>query len=173
MRYFVAAFPSEDVRQALVRQIEMLRALAPRARPTQPRNLHLTVAFIGSMGDELARTVALACESFVVNAFDWEIDCIGHFPRVGVVWAGGKEYPPLIELMQHLSSLLDDMAVAHDRRAAIPHVTLLRNVRDFKGSRSIEPAIRWPISAIGLYGSTRDKVGSVYRRIEAAQPVSA
>ena len=173
MRYFVAAFPDEATRYALMRHVTALHARAPKARPTQARNLHVTIAFIGPMTKEQVHAVALACDRIDFAPVVWQLDRIGRFPRAGVVWAGGGENAPLLDLIRRMSAQLDEFAIDHDRRAATAHVTLLRNVRDFEDIGPIDPAIRWPIGSIALYGSTHDSLGPVYRRVDAAPTLSA
>jgi 2'-5' RNA ligase len=81
MRCFIAAWPDDATRRRLQHLIDALAPGVPQARPMQPRNLHLTLAFIGPLDDAAAAHVAGASGDLVRNAFEWSIDALGWFAR--------------------------------------------------------------------------------------------
>ena len=89
MRCFIAAWPDDATRQRLQQLIDALVPRVPKARPMQPRNLHLTLAFIGTLDDAAAARVASASGDLLEDAFEWSIDALGWFARARVAWAGG------------------------------------------------------------------------------------
>ena len=132
-------------------------------------NLHLTLVFIGTL--PLARANRLAAELARVPAedFDWSVDQIGAFAAAGVLWAGGESVP-LRQLAVRVRQLLDELAIAYDRRPFAPHVTLLRQLprqAATKAAAPILPPIRWRAGAPRLLQSTSDVHGIRYREVAA------
>jgi 2'-5' RNA ligase len=110
--------------------------------------------------------VVHACRAHRIEPILWTLDRIGRFARAGVVWAGGPECRPMLQLMRSISRMLDALGIEHDRRSAVPHVTLLRDARVFDAELRIEPPIVWALDALALYASDRDPAGTVYRRAD-------
>lgn len=117
-------------------------AAAPRAKITwiPAERLHLTVRFIGEIGERQAETVRVALEPPVgVPPFALTLSGAGTFPRGGtprVVWLGvtsGREQLLLIE--HEISNRLTPLGVPREERAYSPHLTLAR-VREPAGLRS-------------------------------------
>jgi 2'-5' RNA ligase len=167
MRAFVAAWPDATTRGALVR---LQQSLAPRlapARPMQPRNLHLTLAFIGEIDGPTAAIVAAAIEVAMPGTVPpaWEIDRTGCFERARVVWAGAPATPSLSAASAQVRGCLDRLAVGYDRKPFVPHVTLYRDARRFEAAGPIDEPIAWHTELIALYAAARDDDGPCYRRV--------
>lgn len=173
MRCFVAAWPDDatraDVEQLLIR----LGADMPQARPTQPRNLHLTLAFIGDIDVPAASGIARACDTLAIDSFEWSIDCLGWFPRARVMWAGGRVNRPLECAVDRTRAQLDELGVGYDRKPFVPHVTLFRDVRRFDLSGPLQAALPWHTAHVALYAAARDERGPLYRRIGPAEELPA
>jgi 2'-5' RNA ligase len=126
-------------------------------------NLHLTLAFIGSLAEN--RTAALAQRLIACSTteFDWVIDHVGHFARARVVWAGGPQSPKLLALAARVRELLDELAVPYDRKPFAPHVTLLRDVVRWPANVApIKPEITWPCEQPTLICSEHRADGVIY-----------
>lgn len=167
MRAFVAAWPDAATRDALAR---LQQSLAPRlapARPMQPRNLHLTLAFIGEIDGSTAATVAAAIETTVhgIVPLAWKIERTGCFEHARVVWAGAAASPSLAAASAQVRGCLDRLAVSYDRKPFVPHVTLYRDARRFQAAGPIEEPIDWHTERIALYAAARDDDGPCYRRV--------
>lgn len=167
MRAFVAAWPDAATRAALVR---LQQSLAPRlapARPMQPRNLHLTLTFIGEIDGPTAAIVAAAIEVALPGIFPlaWKIDRTGCFERARVVWAGAAATPSLAAAAEQVRNCLDRLAVGYDRKPFVPHVTLYRDARRFEAAGPIDEPIDWHTELIALYAAARDDDGPCYRRV--------
>ena len=135
----------------------------------QLRNLHLTLAFIGSIEAPAASGVARACDSLSIDSFDWLIDRLGWFPRARVMWAGGQVNRPLVSAVDRVRARLDELGVGYDRKAFVPHVTLFRDVRCFNRSGPLETALPWHTAHVALYAAARDERGPLYRRVGPAE----
>lgn len=165
MRCFVAAWPDAETRAELARLIERVRPHAIHGRVMRVENLHLTLAFIGALPDANAQKVAAACGGIRFEAFDWQLDSIGHFARPRVLWAGGPLSPELVAVTGRARAMLDGLGITYDEKAFVPHVTLLRDVRGYDGEVRIEPPLRWRITDVALFQSTQDERGARYLRV--------
>jgi RNA 2',3'-cyclic 3'-phosphodiesterase len=169
MRCFVAAWPDDETRAALEYLLDRLRPDVPQARPMQPRNLHLTLAFIGDIDTSAASRVARACESLTIDSVDWSIDSLGWFPRARVMWAGGQVNERLGAVVDRARTLLDGLGVGYDRKPFVAHVTLFRDARRFDRSGPLESALPWHTAHVALYAAARDERGPLYRRVERTE----
>ncbi|MFP1746693.1 RNA 2',3'-cyclic phosphodiesterase [Lonsdalea quercina] len=96
-------------------------------RPIAAANLHLTLAFLGEVGDGQQRALQSLAGRIRQPGFTLTLDDAGHWPRPGVVWLGCRRAPR--GLLQ-LAELLRAQAARHGCRQSLqpfhPHVTLLR-----------------------------------------------
>ncbi len=165
MRCFVAAWPDPPTRVALAALSDDVRQRTEHRRATRVDDLHLTLAFVGDVGDDVAVAVADPIAKLPVKPFAWQLDTLGFFQQAGVVWVGGavEAAEPLNELAVRARAVLDGMNVAYDRRPLAPHVTLLRGVKRFDSAK-VGP-IYWPIDSIALYRSAPSGQHSRYTRV--------
>ena len=167
MRCFVAAWPDESTRIALAVLLSDYRPRVEHQRATRVDDLHLTLAFIGSLADEPALAVADAVAALSFKSFMWQPDQLGWFRQAGVVWIGSDaaspDAKPLLELAQSTRQVLESAGVAYDRRPLAPHVTLLHGVRHFESVR-VAP-INWRVDSIALWRSTGSRTGARYARV--------
>lgn len=165
MRCFVAAWPDEPARLALASLSDDVRQRTEHRRATHADDLHLTLAFIGDLTDEVAFDLADAVAKLRFKPFGWQLDTLGFFEEASVVWVGAAaDRPkPLVDLADRVRALLDQMNVAYDRRPLTPHVTLLRGVKRFAAQR-VAP-ILWRIESIALYRSAPARQASRYARV--------
>ncbi len=164
IRCFVALQPDDAARERLDALAgEQHRRLAP-SRRMRRENLHLTLAFIGSLPLGIARRLAAQLALQPVEAFDWMLDEVGVFAGARVLWAGGSS-PPLHALAERSRQLLERLAVPFDRKPFVPHVTLLRKLpREAlrQAGGPIEPPIPWRVGAPVLLASISTAQGTRY-----------
>jgi 2'-5' RNA ligase len=173
MRCFIAAWPTDETRLALDRLITSLKTRVADGRAMQARNLHLTLAFIGELEPARAEDLALDCDYLAAAPCDWTIDTLGSFPRARVVWAGGLVTPELAACVARARTRLDQQSIPFDRKAFVPHVTLIRDVRRFEGAGPLVEPVSWRSAHVALYAAARDASGPVYRRVAAADAKNA
>lgn len=107
----------------------------PGLRPVAPELMHLTLAFVGQLGQERVLDVvdAAAAAARAHAPFEIRMRGIGRFPERGrprAVWAGtGDGAQAVARLAETLRAELDRRAVAFDPKPLRPHLTLGR-VRD-------------------------------------------
>lgn len=167
MRCFIAVWPDPPTRVALATVANDVRQRVAHRRATRIDDLHLTLAFIGDLGDEDALAVADAIAKLRFRPFAWRLDTLGFFDQAGVVWVGAGRKPvnPLVALADRARAVLDRFDLDYDRRPLAPHVTLLRGVRRFDVER-IAP-IAWRIDSLALYRSAPAGHAARYARLVA------
>ena len=164
----MALWPDADVRarfDGLARQCLLQH---PQARRMQAENLHLTLAFIGALAPAPARAVAAMLDELPLACGQWMLDRLGYFAQARVLWAGGTPPQALRDLAQGVRSGLDALQVDFDRGTFVPHVTLLRNVKNRVAPAWLEAqladAIGWNLGKPALVRSGRDAAGRVRYR---------
>jgi len=172
MRCFVAAWPDDGTRERLARLQASLAAAAPGARPMQPRNFHLTLAFIGNLDDAAAHALALPIDALgeAVPSCTWSMETLDWFRRPRVAWIGGDASAALADVTARARALLDALGIAYDRKPFVPHVTLFRDVRSFAVPtlpQRLPQPLPWITARVALYASARDRDGPLYREVEA------
>jgi 2'-5' RNA ligase len=126
-RLFFGISLPEESRQSLIRW----RAgtfPAEAGRPVAADNLHLTLAFLGEIGEEKAHALKQLAGRIRQPAFTLTLDDAGHWARSGVVWLGPKQSPRgLLQLAELLRSQAARSGCYQTPLPFHPHVTLLRN----------------------------------------------
>jgi 2'-5' RNA ligase len=115
---------------AVVRQ-ELCRLNVPIAgcRWVPADQLHLTLAFLGDVGEERVAGLARALGQVSAAPFLLHFDRLGCFPtcaRPRVLWVGLKPEPLLLSLADRLRELLRAGGIPQEERPFSPHITLAR-----------------------------------------------
>lgn len=176
MRLFVAVDPSEAVQRSIESEMGGLKALAPKAKWSRPEALHLTLAFLGEVQDDLVPSFAAALEPIGGRHRPFELEVVGSgtfgpplHPRV--LWLGlGGAVPQLAALRTDVVGALLPLGYEEEARAFSPHLTLARS-RLPRG----EPALalcarqaaatslgRFPVDELILYRSQPGPSGAQY-----------
>jgi 2'-5' RNA ligase len=132
MRAFIAVEMSGPVRAELARTIESLSRAAGSVKWVEPRNIHLTLKFLGSVADgripELAARARECCAR--ATPCDLELKGAGAFPNLGrprVIFAEGADRPPtLAALAEELNGAMEEFGVEREERGFRCHITLGR-----------------------------------------------
>lgn len=125
MRLFIAINFDPATKERLLDVQRRLRACAS-GNFTRPENLHLTVAFLGEVGE--AAAVKRAISDRFVQPVELEFGHVGTFRR-DLYWVGVKPSPALDELYQGLVDDLRRVGFSGDwPDRLVPHITLARAV---------------------------------------------
>lgn len=130
MRGFIAIGFADFIRDSLGEIMAKLPP-APGIKPVPPRNIHMTLHFLGDIeGKPLERTVELLREiAGETPAFTIDLQNLGQFPARGVpktLWLGMKASPEL----RALAEKIKERVPYGDGKPFSPHITLAR-VRDY------------------------------------------
>lgn len=185
MRVFVGIELPEPVRQRAAAAVEDLRAgvqrVAPgvRVRWVDAANLHVTLRFIGEVGDERVTGISAALAApYSTSTFSLRLAGAGSFPPSGVpraLWLGihsGSE--ALAALHAEVEQRLTPLGFEPERRVYAAHLTVAR-VKEVR--RSAVPPIRrvladahvdtgkGAVSAVTLFRSRLSPQGTSYESL--------
>ena len=124
-RLFVALPLPEAVRLHLA----LLAGGVPGARWTTPENIHLTLRFLGDVGETAADDLADGLGMISAEPFSLRIAGLGQFGdrrRARVLWAGIETCGELLALRAVVESLVARLGFSPEGRRYSPHVTLAR-----------------------------------------------
>jgi len=137
-----------------------------------PGNLHVTLRFLGEVGEELAASLAgLGQEAASrVESFGLFLDRFGAFPHPGrarVLWVGpSQDSAPFAILAQQVEEGVQALGFPPERRLAHPHVTLarLRIPQDLAAviGGAASPALHARVDALTLMQSELRPKGPLY-----------
>ena len=160
-RLFFALWPDDTVRTALDKSAGKL--LGKRVKRVVASNLHITLAFAGSVSGQVRSCLETAAGELRVPCFELYINRVGHWPRPRILWAGPTHIPAeLWSLAGALRQALEDCGIETGTRPYQPHVTLARKVSKCPEGTEF-PAFHWSISHFSLVESVTDPAGVRYR----------
>ena len=126
-------------------------------------DLHLTLAFLGSLDPARGALAEEAARGVRERGFVLELDRFGHWPRPRVLWTAPTRPPEaLAGLAGALRAALAERGFPPDARGFVPHLTLARDVTRMRGPRE-HPPLRWPVDAFHLVESATRSEGARYR----------
>jgi RNA 2',3'-cyclic 3'-phosphodiesterase len=148
IRAFVAVVLDERVRSAVAAAIERLRPLGSAVAWVPPRNLHVTLHFLGDQSEErLADAEAALADAAAGSApLDVTFHGIGAFPgleRPRILWVGLAH--GALEVRRLQARVTDALAVrgfGKEERAWHPHLTIGRVHDERRWRRETGPPLR-------------------------------
>jgi 2'-5' RNA ligase len=125
MRLFVAIPLPDEVLDALEHTQEGM----PGARWIPAENMHLTLRFLGEVGNAEFDDIMQALAEVVVPPFPLDIASVGHFESRGVpkvLWAGVRANSALSHLHAKVEQAVKRCDLPPEPRKFAPHITLAR-----------------------------------------------
>ena len=164
-RLFFALWPSDQVRQVIVKMLSSLPAQLD-GRVMQQHNLHATLHYVGQVTESTKDCMHAAAQSVKAEAFQLNLDRFGLFPKAKIFWMGAQDTPDqLMQLHKNLGIAIEGCGFVVDKRAYSPHLTLLRKCRGPVPAQ-IEFSIPWHVEEFVLVESITYKEGVNYQVIE-------
>ena len=165
MRYFFALWPDDSTRNQLIEVCQKLPAGTGRIVPGQ--NLHITLAFLGSLDGAVVGNLRQGAAVIHTGPFSLQLDELGWWRKPRVVWLAAGQVPDaLLELVKELNSLLLSQGIKPDSRPYQPHLTIARKAAAMPRQLDFKP-IDWRIDSFCLVQSNTLPEGAVYEVIEA------
>ena len=160
-RLFFAFWPDPATREAM-HHAARKAVRGSGGRPVPAANLHVTVAFLGSVADSLLTEIEAVAGAVPVERVEFTFDGVAFWPKPQVLVAVSAEPAPQAEaLAARLWAGLVPLGLTPDPRPFKPHVTLARKVRKPAPDLSLKP-VRWPVAGLTLVESVTDPEGSRY-----------
>ena len=163
-RVFFALWPPDAVRQQIVAQTKTL--IPDNARAVANTNLHMTLAFLGSVGEDKLPDYQKAVAAVRASAFKITLDQAGSFARAQVLWLGTSiQSARLQALVNALNKELEGCGYQADNKPFVAHVTLARKYRH----RQVTPipiAINWSVNDFSLVESCSTPEGVKYHVLQ-------
>lgn len=160
-RLFFALWPEREAATALWDMTRQSLALA-RGRVIPAEEFHITLVFLGTTSAEYQARFEQAAGAVSALPLTLTLNCLGHWPRPRVLWAGATEVPAeLNALVRDLQGSLVTCGFEAESCPYVPHVTLLRGCRRAPETLSI-PAVDWHFREFCLVESLSGE-GARYR----------
>lgn len=167
MRSFVALGLPEAFADEVAALSRCLSAVC-EGRFVRPGNHHLTLAFLGEVGEAGARRAMDALDAACAGAGPVELvaEGLGTFGRGrdATLWLGVEKNPGLAALAEHLREELLARGLCFDEKPFLPHVTIARRARL---PRAALEGLAFPLPdeahAVTLYRSFLDPGGARYK----------
>jgi len=169
LRLFIGIALPEAVRV----ELGTLCSGIPNARWIRPKNLHMTLRFIGQVSEDVAEYVDDSLREIHAKSFSIQLSGLGFFgssssPRQ--IWVGVERNFALYHIQEKIESAIVRAGLCPERRKFSPHVTLARlhghsmlRVQAFLSAH--EPFYKGPITVdrFTLFSSKLSRNGAVYR----------
>ena len=160
-RLFFALWPDAAVRAGLAESSRAL--LGKRVRRVPEANLHITLAFAGSVTAAVRDCLVAGADQIRAEPFDLQIDTVGYWPRPRIIWAGPAQCPPAAwDLVRSLRELFLACELQPEARAWQAHITLARKAGQGLATRDMGP-VNWSIRDFCLVESVTEESGASYR----------
>ena len=177
MRLFVALDLPDQVRNAIAELIAKLQPKSRAARWIKPENLHITLKFVGHVGNDKLSPIQSALSSIhAEQPVELHFRGMGFFPnehRPRAFWCGIAASPNLAELAADIDRALVPLGIEAETRPFTPHLTLARFKSDEGIREVVQAATDMKSTDFGaatetnfhLYESLLKSTGAQYNRL--------
>lgn len=168
-------FVSIELPKSVTQTLAELDPQISGVRWLEPRQMHLTVAFLGNVSAETQETFSDKLRAISWKPFFLPLIGLGTFPSKGwpkIIWIGvGTGHPHLFQLHKRVQEAIIGAGLEPDLRSFHPHVTLARcpdvspqTIRPFLKSHAEFGAGLIHVESFHLNSSEPGAAGSVYTR---------
>ena len=131
IRAFIAIDIGDEIRGRLDELQRKLKKVHSNVRWANPRNIHLTLVFLGDVPIEKIDSIKASLDQACRGIAEFELEAVGTgtFGRAGhprLVWAGVEDCLPLAQLHQKIVEGLSRAEIDFDQKPFAPHLTLGR-----------------------------------------------
>jgi 2'-5' RNA ligase len=170
IRAFIAIEISAEIRRGLEQASAQLRKQLPAApvRWVTPKNIHLTLKFLGNVSlanlgvlEELIRSEAVSHPFFELSV--GEVGAFPSFRRPRVVLVQVQSPPELAHLQRGLEEQSRRLGYEPERRPFTPHLTLGRISHNASNAQLLEIGKTLESARIGFLGAMQVEAVNLYR----------
>ncbi|MCK9557702.1 MAG: RNA 2',3'-cyclic phosphodiesterase [Candidatus Cloacimonetes bacterium] len=162
MRVFIAINFNDDIKDRLQKAEKELKNMSAKGNFTSRDNLHLTLVFLGEIGEERVKLAQLCVKNIVASGFDMQFNRLGKFERDGgnIYWVGTDNNNDLKWIYEQLYKNLTSYDFYLRDLEYVPHLTLGREIElkpdaDVESYRQEFPTIDIHVDRINLMKSER------------------
>jgi 2'-5' RNA ligase len=164
-RLFFALWPSLELSRELYSIAG--RVLEGEARRVPPENIHLTLAFLGSVKSSFRQCAEQVAAAVRTGSFTLTLEQIDCWSKSGILWVGPRYTPePLSRLVRELNAGLVACGYVPEERSYAAHLTLARKLRRFNKNFSIDPLV-WDVRRFSLVRSLTHTNGARYEIVRS------
>ncbi len=179
IRAFIAIELNNETQNSLAKIQSELKASGADVKWVEPKNIHLTLKFLGDIDTDLIAKIKNILEDLAKNhqRFSSVINELGAFPNTRsprVIWVGmqeGKENASSIA--RELENNLFELGIPKEERDFLPHITLGRVKSPINRLKLTElldknkniPTINFTMEKMTLFKSTLTPRGPIYEAI--------
>jgi 2'-5' RNA ligase len=185
IRSFIAVELPEELKLELAQLQEQLSAgNKVQIKWVDPKNIHLTLKFLGNINTEITGKITLALEEAArgISPFLLRVKGLGAFPslrKVQIVWVGlTGELDKLSKLQQRVDSSLVPLGFIPESRPFAPHLTIARlrdratqverqNLGRLIAEANYESSHMINVDSVYLMRSQLTNQGPIYNRISS------
>jgi RNA 2',3'-cyclic 3'-phosphodiesterase len=166
-RLFFALWPDDTARAAIVeRTAAQVKAAGGRRVP--PANLHVTVAFLGSITEPVRMCLEAGAGALRAHVFELALERVAHWRGSRVLCLEATQTPPaLLALVDAVAEVQRACGLRPEQRPYRAHLTLARDARAPRGPAPAIEAIAWPVQALHLIESITAPAGARYERLQS------
>jgi 2'-5' RNA ligase len=115
-----------------------------------PENIHLTLAFLGSVDVSFRECADQAAAAIRAESFTLMLEQMGYWSKSGILWVGPNQTPPpLLSLVQELNAGLAGCGYEAEQRPYAAHLTLARKARPHGDIHFMESRV-WEVNRFHL-----------------------
>jgi 2'-5' RNA ligase len=164
-RLFFALWPSLELSRELYSIAG--RVLEDDGRRVPPENIHLTLAFLGSVQASFRQCAEQVAAAIRTGSFTLTLEQIGSWPKSGIVWVGPRHTPEFLSrLVQVLNAGLSNCGYVPEERSYAAHLTLARKLHRCNKNIPIDPLI-WEVRRFCLVQSRTHTEGARYEIVRS------
>ncbi|MCM2270988.1 MAG: RNA 2',3'-cyclic phosphodiesterase [candidate division Zixibacteria bacterium] len=154
-------------------QLARISCGLPGARWIEPKQMHITLRFIGEVDGGVFDDALNALDTVSFDPLELQLKGVGFFPprgRAETLWVGVPNPEPLSALKTKIDASLARAGIEREQRKFVPHVAIAR-LRDCQSSKlgqyiveySLFESAPFQVERFHLYSSALSSSGAIYR----------
>lgn len=132
MRVFIAYAINDHTKLRLNKIQEQLKPIYPDGKFKPPKNMHMTLKFIGEVSVEQCERLSTEVETLInrYKSLTVELNQLGVFgntSRNHTLWIGCQQDPSMVELSKELAECATAAGISISNTPFVPHITLAQH----------------------------------------------
>jgi 2'-5' RNA ligase len=168
-------FISIDLPDIVTYKLYKILPESDKWRKTDPEKLHITIRFIGEIGEKHAASILQNLAGIKFEPFMLKLNTLGCFPNKGrpkIFWAGFEHSVDIMDLSKRVDKVIDSVTGKEREKPFKPHVTLARVRKSLKYKVTCEQltsqefdSLEFNVTSFQLMKSVFEKGGVNHKRL--------